>query len=80
MVLACEVIREDAAFLASLGCDDVTRVAAQAHAASCAGCAAALSEGATVISWIDAALAEPAPAEPAPASAIASATGDALGG
>jgi hypothetical protein len=62
MALACGVIQEDAAFLASLRSDDVTRVAAYVHAASCDRCAAALAEGATVIAWIDAALAEPASA------------------
>jgi hypothetical protein len=55
------VIQENAASLASLGSDDATRVAAYVHAASCRACADALAEGATVIAWVDAALAELAP-------------------
>jgi hypothetical protein len=61
MVSRCGAIQKNAASLASLRDDDTARVDACAHAASCRACAAALAEGAMVIAWIDAALAEPTP-------------------
>jgi hypothetical protein len=55
----CDEIQTWAATLVALASDDQDRVAAYAHATGCQPCAEALTEGAVVIAWLDAALATP---------------------
>jgi hypothetical protein len=57
----CADIQRDAVGLTSLRADDPERVAALAHAETCAACAAALAEGGTVLAALDVALSAEAP-------------------
>jgi hypothetical protein len=78
----CARLQTDAAGLASLAPDDPQRRAAEAHAAACPACAAALAEGHALMRLLDEALplAAPAPEAIAPAqSAIVTQIGSALG-
>jgi hypothetical protein len=63
--MTCAELRRDAAGLAALAARDPERVAAVAHARSCAGCAAALREGERLVALLDS-----LPPEPAPCAAL----------